>query len=192
MSNAPYEQSKEIWNIENDVLATKFQISSLFGVERETHLHSGLDVTSVEGKVFACANGIVLYDAFSESFGNWIGIYDPIEDKLHRYGHMKTRSVYDVGNEVSVGDFIGYIGNTGRSTGPHIHWDIILCKGRDPRSFNFEKLSVENGDFENPAEFLGLSTNFLVAKGKRFTVKKSVSFNKEMGYIMEYKTKSLS
>lgn len=169
----------------NDILATKFEISSLFAVQREGHKHSGLDVTSVEGKVFSTVNGIVLYDRDSDTFGFWIGIYDPNEDKLHRYGHMKTRSVYDIGNEVSVGDFIGFIGSTGRSTGPHIHYDIVLCKGRDPKTLNFAKMSVEKGDYEDPAIYLGIEA----VVGRKYSILKKVDFITGESYKMNYDIK---
>lgn len=170
----------------NDILGTKFVIKSLFGVDRGDHKHTGLDVFTAEGKVFATTNGVVIHDSVSDTFGNWMSIYDPIEDKLHRYGHFKTRSVYDVGNEVSLGDFIGFQGNTGRSTGDHIHYDIVKMNGKDPKALNIKLLTLE--DYEDPAIYLGLAN---IALGQQYSIKKVATFCKKEGYEMELITERL-
>ena len=44
---------------------------------------------------------------------------------LARYAHLKTLPAYKVGNKINNGNFIGIMGNTGKSTGPHLHFDLI-------------------------------------------------------------------
>lgn len=170
----------------NDILGTKFTIKSLFGVDRGDHKHTGLDVYTAEGKVFSTVNGVIMHDQFSDTFGNWISIYDPIEDLLHRYGHFKTRSVFDVGNEVQVGNFVGFQGNTGRSTGEHIHYDIVKMKGADPKALNVKNLKLE--DYLDPLIYLGIEGAQL---GQQFSIQKTAKFCVAKGYSMEMVVKRL-
>lgn len=85
--------------------------------------HTGIDLAAPIGTpVYATADGTVSKAAW---FGGY-GLYVQLEhgNKLEtRYGHLSRLSVAD-GQQVRKGDIIGYVGTTGRSTGPHLHYEV--------------------------------------------------------------------
>jgi murein DD-endopeptidase MepM/ murein hydrolase activator NlpD len=99
-------------------------VSSPFG-PRWGRMHEGLDIAAPVGRpVRAAKAGIVTTAAPLGAYGNLIVIeHAPGEET--RYGHL---SAFDVakGTPVAIGQVIGRIGNTGRSTGPHLHFEIRL------------------------------------------------------------------
>ncbi|MFY9203617.1 MAG: M23 family metallopeptidase, partial [Limnochordia bacterium] len=98
------------------------RISSNFGM-RWGRMHNGLDVAVVTGTpVRAAADGRV---TFSGSMGDYglLVIIDHGNSVETRYAH-NSRLVASVGQQVKRGDIIAYSGNTGNSTGPHLHFEI--------------------------------------------------------------------
>ncbi len=86
----------------------------------ENQFHRGLDIAIPEGtELYAAMDGTVLYARYDDSYGNYIVLQD---DKGYsvRYAHMSSLSVSE-GQTVTHGDLVGYSGNTGGSTGPHLH-----------------------------------------------------------------------
>ena len=97
-----------------------WRIHPITGVEK---FHNGIDIALPEGtKINSCSTGIVIQSYFSDSAGNYVVIEDESGYTCH-YMHMQSRSV-DVGDMVHFGDIIGSLGNTGNSTGPHLHLGI--------------------------------------------------------------------
>jgi len=97
--------------------------SSPFGGERE--LHKGLDVaTRVGAKVLAPADGIVTEAVYHADMGNEVRINHGHGITTY-YGHL-SRYAVSPGVAVKRGDVIGYVGSTGRSTGPHLHYTVAL------------------------------------------------------------------
>ena len=85
--------------------------------------HNGIDIaTQVGNKVIAPANGVVLVAEYRQYYGNLI-ILDHKFGYTTRYGHLASFNVKE-GQRVKRGDVIGYVGNTGRSTAPHLHYEI--------------------------------------------------------------------
>lgn len=83
-------------------------------------------VAIADGKVTACANNIqgVIKDTGTKGMGNYVYIQHD-DGYRSRYQHMKYGSVtVKVGDKVKKGQVIGYLGNTGNSTGRHLHFDI--------------------------------------------------------------------
>ncbi len=85
--------------------------------------HYGIDIaTQLGNPVIATADGIVVESAFKKDFGNYVAI-------LHNYGyktiyaHLKKRLV-KVGQKIKRGDKIGLVGSTGKSTAPHLHYEV--------------------------------------------------------------------
>ncbi len=112
-----------IWPVGGWVTSEFGYRSSPFGGERE--LHKGLDVaTRVGAKIRATADGIVADVAYHPDMGNEVRI-DHGHGMATYYGHL-SRSAVSVGAAVKRGDVIGYVGNTGRSTGPHLHYTVAL------------------------------------------------------------------
>jgi murein DD-endopeptidase MepM/ murein hydrolase activator NlpD len=115
--------------------------SSGFGVrsdpiDGEAAFHSGLDFAGpTNTPVFATAPGTVSFTGQRSGYGNVIEI-DHGHGLKTRFAHLRTISVA-VGQRVAIGTRIGGIGSTGRSTGPHLHYEVWL-----------------NGRAQNPLRFL--------------------------------------
>ncbi len=102
---------------------------------RSYEFHAGMDVGGDYGDgVVAPANGIVINADWQGGYGNMIEI-DHGNGLTTRYGHLSRIGV-NVGDVVQRGQFIGLIGSTGRSTGPHLHFELRLNdKSINPRRF---------------------------------------------------------
>ena len=90
----------------------------------EPGFHQGLDISTEKGQpVYATADGVVETASYTGDYGNLIVIKHGF-GLATRYGHL---SVFKVRNGASVkrGDVIGYVGSTGRSTGSHLHYEIL-------------------------------------------------------------------
>lgn len=94
----------------------------------EPGFHQGLDISTEKGQpVYATAEGTVESAAYSGDYGNLIVLKHAF-GLTTRYGHLSGFAVTP-GQQVSRGDVIGYVGSTGRSTGAHLHYEI-LANGR--------------------------------------------------------------
>ena len=88
--------------------------------------HKGIDIGAPSGaKIVASNGGKVVTSAYNAGgYGNYV-IIDHGGGKMTVYGHMSKRGV-SVGQSVSKGQQIGKVGSTGRSTGPHLHFEIRI------------------------------------------------------------------
>ena len=85
--------------------------------------HFGIDVVNIEGTpIFAIADGQIVFSDFSDDFGNFI-IIDHQNGYLSHYYHNQE-NFFKKGDTVKAGDVIAKLGNTGMSTGPHLHFEI--------------------------------------------------------------------
>lgn len=102
---------------------------------RSYEFHAGMDIGGEYGDgVVAPANGIILNSDWQGGYGNMIEI-DHGNGLTTRYGHLSRIGV-NVGDVVQRGQFIGLVGSTGRSTGPHLHFEVRLNdKSINPRRF---------------------------------------------------------
>jgi murein DD-endopeptidase MepM/ murein hydrolase activator NlpD len=88
-----------------------------------TELHQGIDLAVDSGTpVVATADGEVVQSGFAGDFGNLVAV-DHGNGLATFYGH-NARLAVSVGQKVLKGQVIAYAGNTGRSTGPHLHYEI--------------------------------------------------------------------
>lgn len=86
-------------------------------------MHNGLDIAASPGApVFAPADGIVSYAGYDPGYGKLVSI-DHGYGVITRYGHLSRISV-EVGQRVKRRDLVAAVGNTGRSTGPHLHYEV--------------------------------------------------------------------
>lgn len=119
-------------------------ITSEFGYRYDPHtgepgdLHNGIDIaiSGVAGKpAVAFMKGEVIYSQYnSGGFGNLVIIQHDNNIKTY-YAHLKQQGI-NVGTKVKAGQTIGYIGSTGNSTGPHLHFEIrINDKPVNPRPY---------------------------------------------------------
>jgi len=98
-------------------------------------MHEGLDFSAESGTpVVAAADGVVLSAEYHSDFGNLVEI-DHGEGLVSRYAHL-SRLDAKPGSLVKRGELIGAIGTTGRSTGPHLHFEVrMLGIAQDPAVF---------------------------------------------------------
>jgi len=91
-----------------------------------TKPHNGIDISAVEGApVYATAAGVITIQNLT-GFGKFGTYIKDSDGWLHVYGHMSGNPEnIKSGAKVEIGDVIGYVGNLGRSTGPHLHYEII-------------------------------------------------------------------
>jgi murein DD-endopeptidase MepM/ murein hydrolase activator NlpD len=86
-------------------------------------MHKGVDLAAPTGTpVYAPADGVVSRASWFSSYGLYISIEHGAEMQT-RYGHLSRLNVAD-GQMVHKGDVIGFVGTTGRSTGPHLHYEV--------------------------------------------------------------------
>ena len=109
---------------------------------KKRRFHYGMDFTAKRGTpVYATGNGIVKRaDNRSSGYGKHIRI-DHGFGYVSLYAHLTKYSVRR-GQRVKRGDIIGYVGNTGRSAGPHLHYEILKDKKKiNPLNFYYGNLS---------------------------------------------------
>jgi len=110
--------------------------------------HDGLDFAAPTGTpVVAAADGVVLTASYHAEFGNMIDI-DHGDGLLSRYAHLSAMDVAE-SQIVRRGERIGAVGTTGRSTGPHLHFEVRML-----------------GVPQNPATFLKRGENFASARSR--------------------------
>lgn len=104
-------------------------------IYRTLKFHSGMDFSAKVGTdIYATGNGVVTYAAWKQGYGNCL-IIDHGHGYETLYGHMSKYRAR-VGQKVTRGEVIGQVGNTGKSTGPHLHYEVII-----------------NGKYDNPAKY---------------------------------------
>jgi murein DD-endopeptidase MepM/ murein hydrolase activator NlpD len=102
---------------------------------RSYEFHAGMDIDGERGdQVSAPGGGVVIKAGWQGGYGNMIEI-DHGNGITTRYGHLSRIDV-EIGETVTRGMLIGFIGTTGRSTGPHLHYELRLNdKSINPRFF---------------------------------------------------------
>ena len=124
------------------------RISSLFGYRRHPiyktqKFHNGVDYAAPRGTaIFASGNGVVEMAQYVNGYGNYIKIRHNGEYET-AYGHMQGYAKgIRKGVRVRKGQIIGYVGSTGQSTGPHLHFEIL----RKGQRINPLKSNVATGN----------------------------------------------
>ncbi|MBE9156705.1 peptidoglycan DD-metalloendopeptidase family protein [Nodosilinea sp. LEGE 06152] len=110
-------------------IAGKADVSSEFGLRpnpfgaRRYEMHEGLDFSGPVGKpILATAEGVIVRADYNGGYGNHVKI-DHGYNYETLYAHMSKIEV-KIGDRVQRGDVLGYLGSTGRSSGPHLHYSI--------------------------------------------------------------------
>jgi len=87
--------------------------------------HSGQDIEAEWGApVIACANGTVTFSGWQNGYGQLV-VIDHGGGLTTRYGHLSSIAA-SVGQVIQPGEFLGRVGSTGRSTGPHLHYEVRI------------------------------------------------------------------
>ncbi len=127
--NARLEATPSIW-------PTYGEVSSRFGWRWGNDWHPGIDIANDYGTpIAATATGTVVFSGWYHGYGKMIKI-DHHNGIVTAYAHCSELLV-NVGDKVKKGETIAYMGSTGYSTGPHVHYEVIV-----------------NGTVVNPANFL--------------------------------------
>ncbi len=97
--------------------------------------HDGVDLAGKEGSdIISVAAGVVTYSDARHGYGNLVEI-DHGDGLVTRYAHAKTLTV-EVGDVVPKGQVIALMGSTGRSTGPHVHFEVLRNgKSQNPEDY---------------------------------------------------------
>jgi murein DD-endopeptidase MepM/ murein hydrolase activator NlpD len=123
-----YEQNNLMLASTPSIWPVRGYFSSSFGIRNdpftgEREMHYGIDISTVTGRpVVATADGIVLYASRRGTYGN-IVVIDHKFGVMTRYAHLSgfnTRA----GQQVKRGDVVGFVGTTGRSRAPHLHYEV--------------------------------------------------------------------
>lgn len=131
-----------------DPTGGKGRISDHYGyrthpVLHHRQMHSGLDFAMPVGTpIYATANGVVLSVGIQPGYGHMVEIRHNFGFGT-RYGHLNGKYAVKQGDFVRKGDIIAYSGNSGLSTGPHLHYEIrFISKPLNP--INFVNWKQEN------------------------------------------------
>ncbi len=138
MSKMAYVGGSMVWPV-----PSSFVVSSPYGYRPELvalgapAFHQGVDIPGdYDASVLAAQSGIVMTATYGESYGRMI-VVDHGGGIATLYAHLNSIYV-EVGQEVTVGEVIGGVGNTGFSFGPHLHFEVRI-----------------NGDHTDPMEYIG-------------------------------------
>lgn len=136
------------------------RIASGFGVRIDpvyhTHrMHTGLDFSAPIGtEIYATGNAKVVFVGWRQGYGNTVEL-DHGYGYTTLYAHL-YKALVRVGQKVKRGDIIALVGNSGKSVGPHLHYEVrIHNKPVDPKNYFFNDLSPEQYD-----EMVQLSNNY--------------------------------
>ena len=108
------------------------RLSSSYGMRKHpisgyNKMHKGVDFAAPKGTpIFAAGNGVVEYAGRNGGYGKYVRIRHDSTYKT-AYAHLNAyKKGINNGARVKQGDIIGYVGSTGKSTGPHLHYEIIV------------------------------------------------------------------
>lgn len=122
-----------------------YPISSGFGmrfhpIKSKQKFHYGIDIAAPYGTpVLAAGHGKVVYSGWDRGYGYSVLLQhkDPTQQTF--YAHLSEMAIVVAGDWVQQGDTIGYVGSTGYSTGPHLHFEILVPNGGSWKAVDPEK-----------------------------------------------------
>lgn len=145
-------------------ISSKFTLKRYHPILKKYRAHLGVDFAAPRGrKVYATANGKIIHQGSKGGYGKTIMIRH--ENGLKSlYAHLNSYNhKIKLGQYVQQGDYIGRVGTTGRSTGPHLHFGLY-----------------KNGRAINPLKTISVTKTKLVGKKKRDFVKMIQNIKKEL------------
>ena len=154
-------------NVKKSILKTPIdgaRISSSFGMRKHpisgfNKMHKGVDFAAPIGTpVYAGGNGVIEMVGVNGGYGKYIRIRHNNEYKT-AYAHLNSyRKGISKGVRVNQGEVIGYVGSTGRSTGPHLHYEIIYQN----KQVNPLKLKLPSGKILTGDELVRFEKNYKI------------------------------
>ena len=145
--DASFERLSQAWDERLLVLASTPSVQPVGGffsdgygwrrdpIDGSREFHKGVDIVAPPGTpVKATADGLVTAAGRTAGYGNMVHLAHGY-GMASRYGHM-SKILVRPGQRVKKGDIIGLVGSTGRSTGPHLHYEVFRAGAQvDPRKF---------------------------------------------------------
>ena len=157
--------NREGKNVKKSILKTPLdgaRLSSTYGMRKHpisgfNKMHKGIDFAAPKGTpVYAGGNGVIEMAGRNGCYGNYIRIRHNNEYKT-AYAHLSGfKKGISKGVRVNQGEVIGYVGNTGRSTGPHLHYEIIYQN----KQINPLKLKLPSGKILEGKELERFKKNY--------------------------------
>ncbi len=131
------KEQQTLLNFTPSIWPVRGWVSSHFGYRvspftGRRELHKGLDIVNRRGTpVVSTADGEVVFAGYKNGYGKMV-IVDHGLDRITKYGHLSKITVHS-GDTVTRGQELGKIGSSGRSTGPHLHYEVVVNgKAVDP------------------------------------------------------------
>ena len=120
-------------------------ITSRYGETRDSGKHAGIDIgASMGATIKSPVSGVVSKIGIEPNgYGNFLQIKDN-NGKYHLFAHLKETPKLDLGNKIKAGDSIAFVGSSGNSSGPHLHYQI------DPES---NKEALKTGEHIDPTTY---------------------------------------
>jgi len=176
--NDPAKNTENTQFITPIKLTDNIKIASEFGmrnhpITKKEKMHNGLDFSAPLGTpIYAASNGVVTYADNEGGYGKLIVIKHANQYET-KYGQLHKFNV-TVGETVFAGNIIGSVGNTGMSTGPHLHYEIL-----------------NNGKHIDPKPLLGEVNDFQIIFTKNFTalqIEKAIKEAESNGILITLNT----
>jgi murein DD-endopeptidase MepM/ murein hydrolase activator NlpD len=122
-----------IWPVKGAITSHYGNRADPFSGDAELHL--GLDIAALfNTQIHAPADGVILYSERKAAYGNLV-IIDHGNGLTTRFGHL-SRSLVKVGQVVKRGEVVGLVGMTGRTTAPHLHYEVRMNdRPQNPRTY---------------------------------------------------------
>jgi murein DD-endopeptidase MepM/ murein hydrolase activator NlpD len=132
--NLKYSGGRLLWPTTSNLITSYFGYR-VHPIYRTTRFHSGIDIGAPYGApIYAAEAGKVILASYYDGYGNCI-IIDHGDGVSTLYAHCSS-IIVKVGQYVSKGQIIGYVGSTGNSTGPHLHFEVRI-KGNPVNPLNY-------------------------------------------------------
>jgi murein DD-endopeptidase MepM/ murein hydrolase activator NlpD len=140
VADAAAQRTLELMRLPTRLPIAGAELTSSFGNRTDPFahtraFHAGLDFAAERGTPIAsAAGGTIVFAGFKSDFG-WVVEIDHGNGLITRYAHA-SRLLVQIGQVVAPGDCIAMVGSTGRSTGPHLHFEVLKNGGHvDPRRY---------------------------------------------------------
>ncbi len=190
-------------NQEQQDIMDVYKITSTFGDSRGDHFHTGLDLAATDQDIRSISNGeLIFYNKdrlgnIPYGNGNFIIIEDKAENSRVSYSHLQDNSITPTKTHYQIGEKIGVVGNSGHSTGHHLHLEVEDTKNNrliNPIGFINQKDSesprIEDVYFiTNDNERISISRGSSVRKGGRLFITAIDRINNSQYNITPYKIK---
>lgn len=127
-------QDQKIWPVPGYTeITSPFEVR-IHPITGKVSHHTGIDIAAPHGvPVISVTKGVVVHVGSYGSYGKTVVIRDMVHDYL--YGHLSGYNV-TVGDKVDIGDTVAFVGSTGLSTGPHLHFGVSIGSFLDAKWIN--------------------------------------------------------